>query len=290
MWYDNSVNITETLTIVETTSKRTHTLTRIHRGDWTEWSEVVTKDKIENYVAFNLSAFDSIVSIGDSLSCGYQRINGSIISNNYELSPFQYFVKKYGTKVFWGGASGATTVELINNETSKYNSSPYVPKGMNYVESLGAKALYVISLGTNDSDTGEQNVPIGSPETVNDRTTFYGALNYIVSEINRIAPSAYVMLVSGFNVNVNNEYRINAPKYIASLYNNAIFIDITEELKQLTKYTRDGHYVTFGYYSIGAIIDSVGGKAIAENDNAWLDVGNANVNSTNTDINPYEKA
>ena len=260
------------------------------------WSEVFRKsDYVEPVIpepeySAGLSAFDNIVSVGDSLSCGYQRINNEIISNNYNYSPFQYFVKKYGTKVYWAGASGITTTEFLS-ANGNYNITPYAgTRGMPYLKSLGKKALYIISLGTNDSGGGEQHVNIGSSDTINDPTTFYGAYNEIIKEIHEFAPSAYILCVSGFNVNVNEDYKITAPKYVADLYPEyCLFINIDEELRKIQNTTRDGHYTCEGYYSIGEIIDRKAGLAIRNNNN-WNDIANANANSEPTEIDPYEKA
>ena len=238
-----------------------------------------------------LSCFDNIVSIGDSLSCGYQRVNNILISNNYNYSPFQYFVKKYNTKVYWGGASGMTTKTFLENKSNEYKSSPYTTKGLNYVKSLKEKSLYIISLGTNDcfGTSATAKVPIGSKDTINDTNTFYGCLNQIIKELMKISPTSYFILVSAFRTDVSDDYRVEAPKYVSSLYTSALFIDITNELKGIQKYTRDGHYTTEGYYLIGSIIDRKAGEKIASLTIPWNNIINANVNSYNSNIDPYEK-
>ena len=255
---------------------------------WSSWKELTNQSVGDNNSG--LSMFDTIVSIGDSLSCGYQQFkDGSIVSNDYKKSVFEYFKKKYGCTVYWGGASGMTTVEFLNDEYSQYESKPYVNKGLSYVKSLGAKALYVISLGTNDQSTGEQNVPIGSPDTIDDATTFYGAYNQIIKEILEIAPNAYILCVSAF-VNNNIEYRVNAPQYVASLYpNNCLFINISDYVSNVQSFAVAGHYTETGYYMLASYIDYKAGSEILKQ-GKFIYSNTANKEATDTDIDPYELA
>ena len=194
--------------------------------------------------------------------------------------------------MYWGGASGITTKTFLENKNDEYKSLPYTTKGLNYVKSLKQKSLYIISLGTNDcfGTSATAKVPIGSKDTINDTNTFYGCLNHIIKECIKISPTSYFILVSAFRIDVTNNYRVEAPSYISSLYSNAIFIDITDKLKEIQNYTRDGHYTTEGYYLIGSIIDKMAGEKIATLQVPWNNIINANINSYETNIDPYEKA
>ena len=228
-----------------------------------------------------VSMFDTVAVIGDSLSVGYYRTaSGQQVRPVYTQSWPQYLVKKYGTKVFWCGFSGATTLTFLSS--SDTTSAPYKTRGMNYVNEIGAKALYIVQLGVNDSGRG---VPLGTESDVGtNNDTFYGALSRIVTNVHTLAPNAFILVATPIN-NINDGYE-TAIEYVANHYDYCGFVDFRPYISRVSPLAYSGHYTELGYGYVGAIMDMLCGNTL--NNAKFLRVNEANNSAADTDVDPYE--
>ena len=228
-----------------------------------------------------VSMFDTVAVIGDSLSVGYyQTASGQQVRPVFKQSWPQYLVKKYGTKVFWCGFSGATTLTFLSS--SDTTSAPYKTRGMNYVNEIGAKALYIVQLGVNDATRG---VPLGTENDVGtNNDTFYGALSRIVTNVHALAPKAFILVATPVN-NINDGYE-TAIEYVANHYDYCGFVDFRPYISQVSPLAYAGHYTELGYGYIGAIMDMLCGNTL--NNTKFLRVNEANNSAADTDVDPYE--
>ena len=260
------------------------------KGDKANWYEITTTNSFYKYNNAGLSMFDSIACIGDSLSCGWTQLkDGTIKGNNYKYSVFEYFKKKYNTKVYWCGASGANTTQFINDDIPESFCEPYTKKGIGYMKRIGQQSLYIVSMGTNDY---LQKFTVGTPDDIDNTSTFYGTYNKIVKEIHVYAPNAFILLVSAFaseaSGGVSDAYRVTVPKYIASLYPDyCMFIDITKQLSLVKDMYFNTHYGEIGYFNIANIIDQIAGASIQNNRN-WIYTVEANESVVDNGVDPYE--
>ena len=241
------------------------------------------RNSVMSEIPFNpgVSMFDTVAVIGDSLSVGYyQKASGQQVRPVYTQSWPQYLVKKYGIKVFWCGFSGATTLTFLSsNDTT---SAPYKTRGMNYVKEIGAKALYIVQLGVNDTVRG---VPLGTVSDVGtNNDTFYGALSRIVTNVHTLAPDAFILVATPI-VNINDDYEA-AIEYVANYYNYCGFVDFRPYISRVSSLVYAAHYTELGYGYVGAIMDMLCGNTL--NNTKFLRVNEANDSATDTDVNPYE--
>lgn len=233
-----------------------------------------------------VSAFDSLVVIGDSLSVGYTQLkNGDIIRPDYKKSFPQYFVKKYNTKVYWGGSSGAGVLDILDNVDPTSPAAGFTKRGWDYIESLGKQALYLIILGVNDA--GQDKTPIGSSSDIGtDNRTFYGGLSKIVEKIHILAPNAYVVLSTPI-LNIPSNFK-QAILEVANNYPDyTTFIDFTPYIEGLAPMKIAGHYSQNGYCTAGAIIDYLIGKAIESNPK-FIYINDANNDIEDKGVDPYQ--
>ena len=233
-----------------------------------------------------LSAFESIVVIGDSLSVGYTQLrDGTIIRPDYKKSFPQYFVNKYGIKVYWGGSSGAGVLDILDNVDPTSPAAGFAKRGWDYIESLGRQSLYFIILGVNDA--GMDSTPVGSSSDIGTTNrTFYGGLSQIIEKIHTLAPNSYV-IVSSPVLSIPAAF-MQALKDIADYYSDyTIFIDFSPYISDLSPMKIAGHYSQNGYFTAGAILDYLAGEAIKYNPK-FIYINDANNDIEDKGIYPYQ--
>ena len=265
---------------------------------WKEWQIIFINDieDIKNNIDTilngkqninsGMSAFDSIVVIGDSLSVGYTQLrDGTILRPLYKQSWPQYLVKKYNMKVYWGGSSGAGVLDILDNVDPTSPAGGYTKRGWDYIESLGKQALYFIILGVNDA--GQDHTPVGEVSDIGTTNrTFYGGLSQIVEKIHTFAPKAYVILSTPIQT-LNTSYK-TAIKDVAEYYNEySTFIDFSPYVSDISNMRIAGHYSQNGYFTAGAILDYLSGEAIKNNAN-FIYINDANNDIEDNGIDPYE--
>lgn len=199
--------------------------------------------------------------IGDSLSVGWIKdyISGEASGRNTDYSWGQYIARRYKSVCVNNGFSGATVQRWLADQT-------YGLGMLNKPENKSQ--VYIITLGANNmSDIST----LGSPSTVNDPSTFYGAYQSIVNSIRNVNPLAKIMVCTFPTNYVDNETNwkaINdAIKWIAQnngsdifLVNLAAYNDIYKSYPMVnTEFY--SHYMPLGYalqsYVIACALDKV---------------------------------
>lgn len=242
-------------------------------GVWTDWMNLKeskeTSAFVPNYV--ELSAFNKLGIIGDSMSVGAHRGSDGITSygRDTKSSWGQYISDKYNVETQWFGFSSATTETFISRNTTVTDESGRTDKiGLtNVLDEANKCDAYIIGLGYNDSGSVSLGTLADVAENAdNNANSYYGNMDKIIRKIMTAYPNAHLFILTNPRMNRDT----------ASDYNNAIkdiVSNITPEVNDATKlhlidlyeeysevyaswdsYMWYAHYTRNIYYRMGELI------------------------------------
>lgn len=221
----------------------------------------------DDYFAYNggyntFAIFRKFVVCGDSLSVGHIDYGDSHTTPNLDYCWGQYIARDYNSECVNCGASGLSAETWLTNAN-----------GLAKMQARGNKGqAYIIGLGAN-----EQTGNIGSPETLDDQATFYGAYKAIYDAIRALNPTAKIFMFTlpthwGDEWNAVNE----GIRYIAeSIGDTSTFlVDFDRNYSQFFSsfpidQTQTTHYLPDGYKLISKVIEYALDNIIVNNPSAF---------------------
>ena len=224
--------------------------------------KAILRSEVFNGGYNSFAIFRKFCVIGDSLSVGVTNYpDGTSTSRAIAYSWGQFIARKYGSICVNCGYSGATAESWLTD-----------PLGLTELNKPSSKSqAYIIALGAN-----ELLANIGSPETINDTTTFYGAYKAIYDAIRTNNADAIVFMTTlGSNwgnyeeVNEAIEWLVtnvgDSNTFLLDLYNKYFDYFNTDPITT----TRNGHFYPNGYNLISNVLCHALDSVICDNQDTF---------------------
>ena len=224
--------------------------------------KAILREEVFNGGFNSFAIFRKFCVIGDSLSVGVTNYpDGTLTDRALAYSWGQFIARKYGSVCVNCGFSGATAESWLTN-----------PLGLTELNKPSSKSqAYIIALGAN-----EQLANIGSPETINDTTTFYGAYKAIYDAIRSNNANAIVFMTTlgtewGYYEECNTaiEWLVNnvgdSNTFLLDLFNDYYDYFHTDPITT----TNRQHYYPNGYKLISEVINHALDSIILDNQDTF---------------------
>lgn len=220
--------------------------------------KAILREEVFNGGFNSFAIFRKFCVIGDSLSVGVTNYpDGTVTNRAINYCWGQFIARKYGSVCVNCGFSGATAESWLTD-----------PLGLTELNKPSSKSqAYIIALGAN-----EQLANIGSPETINDTTTFYGAYKAIYDAIRSNNANAIVFMTTlgtewgnYEECNTAIEWIVNnvgdSNTFLLDLFNNYYDYLHTDPITTANRL----HYYPNGYKLISEIINHALDSIILDN-------------------------